>query len=59
MPGKWLLKRVANFLSRTKIPDLNSGLRALRRDVIEAVYDALAMSRDRAEEDPDGRDIWW
>lgn len=34
MPGKWVLGWLANFLSRTKIPDLNSGLRVFRKDVI-------------------------
>jgi glycosyltransferase involved in cell wall biosynthesis len=32
-PGKWLLSQVANYLAETNIPDLNSGLRAVRRDV--------------------------
>jgi glycosyltransferase involved in cell wall biosynthesis len=32
-PGKKLLAWVANYLAETKIPDLNSGLRAVRRDV--------------------------
>ncbi len=34
MPGKWVLGWLANFLSRTKIPDLNSGLRVFRKDII-------------------------
>lgn len=34
MPGKWLLWKVANYLTRRKIPDLNSGLRLFRRDVV-------------------------
>ncbi|MBI5713706.1 MAG: glycosyltransferase family 2 protein [Chloroflexi bacterium] len=33
MPGKWLLWALANYLSRQPIPDLNSGLRIIRRDV--------------------------
>jgi len=33
-PGKFILKHFANFLAGEKIPDLNSGLRILRRDVI-------------------------
>ncbi len=32
-PGKWLLRIVANYLTQTKIPDLNSGFRAIRKDV--------------------------
>lgn len=34
MPGKWLLGWLANYLSRTKIPDLNSGLRVFRKEII-------------------------
>lgn len=34
-PGKWILGRVANYLAQTKIPDLNSGLRAFKREVAE------------------------
>ncbi|GJM11396.1 MAG: glycosyl transferase [Lysobacteraceae bacterium] len=33
MPGKWLLTRMAEYLLRKKIPDLNSGMRLIRRDV--------------------------
>ncbi|HLH42016.1 MAG TPA: glycosyltransferase family 2 protein [Bryobacteraceae bacterium] len=32
-PAKWALNQLANYLTRTKIPDLNSGLRAFRRNV--------------------------
>jgi len=32
-PAKWALNQLANYMTRTKIPDLNSGLRAFRRDV--------------------------
>jgi glycosyltransferase involved in cell wall biosynthesis len=34
MPGKWLLVAMAQFLTQKKIPDLNSGLRIVRRDVL-------------------------
>lgn len=33
-PAKWVLNRLANYLTGSKIPDLNSGLRAMRRDVV-------------------------
>jgi glycosyltransferase involved in cell wall biosynthesis len=33
-PGKWILKHTANFLSNSKIPDINCGLRIFRRDII-------------------------
>lgn len=31
--AKWFIRRLAQYLSSTKIPDLNSGFRAFRRDV--------------------------
>ena len=33
MPAKWIIRKLASYLSGTKIPDLNSGFRAFRRDV--------------------------
>ena len=33
VPAKWLIRGIASYLSGTKIPDLNSGLRAFRRSV--------------------------
>jgi len=33
VPAKWTIRKVAEGLSATKIPDLNSGLRAFRREV--------------------------
>jgi glycosyltransferase involved in cell wall biosynthesis len=33
MPGKWFLRRMAQFLVARQIPDLNSGLRLVRRDI--------------------------
>lgn len=33
VPAKWFIRKLASFLTDTKIPDLNSGLRAFRRDV--------------------------
>ncbi len=33
VPAKWLIRKIAERLTNTKIPDLNSGLRAFRRDV--------------------------
>jgi len=34
VPGKWILRRFTDFLAGMKIPDLNSGLRIVRRDVL-------------------------
>jgi glycosyltransferase involved in cell wall biosynthesis len=33
-PAKWFLGRLASFLAGQRIPDLNSGLRAMRRDLV-------------------------
>ena len=33
VPAKWVIRRFAEFLSGTRIPDLNSGLRAFRREL--------------------------
>jgi len=33
-PAKWLLGQLANYLTGTKIPDLNSGLRIIKKDVL-------------------------
>ncbi len=33
VPAKWTIRHIAQILTGTKIPDLNSGLRAFRRDV--------------------------
>lgn len=32
-PAKWFIAKLAEYLSETKIPDLNSGLRVFRRDI--------------------------
>ncbi|MEM9174825.1 MAG: glycosyltransferase family 2 protein [Myxococcota bacterium] len=34
-PPKWVLRKFASYLARRDIPDLNSGLRLMRKDVIE------------------------
>lgn len=34
-PAKWLIRKLASYLSKTDIPDLNSGFRAFRRDVAD------------------------
>lgn len=33
VPAKWMIRKIAEGLTRTRIPDLNSGLRVFRRDV--------------------------
>jgi len=33
VPAKWFIRKLASYLTMTRIPDLNSGFRAFRRDV--------------------------
>lgn len=33
-PAKWVLNKLANYLTGIRIPDLNSGLRAMKKDVV-------------------------
>ena len=40
-PAKWLLNRLANYLSNARIPDLNSGLRTFRRAVVMQYFPIL------------------
>ncbi len=35
-PAKWALNLLANYLTRQKIPDLNSGLRIMKKEVVES-----------------------
>ncbi|HOP31209.1 MAG TPA: glycosyltransferase family 2 protein [Spirochaetota bacterium] len=34
-PPKWVINQLANFMTGTKIPDLNSGLRIMKKEVVE------------------------
>lgn len=34
-PGLWLLKKIANYLVNYKIPDLNCGMRLIKKDVLK------------------------
>lgn len=34
-PAKWMIRKLASYLARTHIPDLNSGFRAFRREVAD------------------------
>ncbi len=40
-PAKWALNRLANYLSGQEIPDLNSGMRAFKRDVVMRFFRLL------------------
>jgi polyisoprenyl-phosphate glycosyltransferase len=35
VPAKWFIRKLAEYLTATRIPDLNSGLRAFRREVAD------------------------
>ncbi len=41
-PAKWVLGQLANLIAGRKIPDLNSGLRAFRRDCLRQYYPILS-----------------
>ncbi len=40
-PAKWALRKIANYLTGTKIPDLNSGLRVFKRSVVLRFFNIL------------------
>ena len=40
-PAKWFLTQLADYLTNSKIPDLNSGLRVFKRGLIERFIDLL------------------
>lgn len=40
-PPKWVLRKLASFLSQRDIPDLNSGFRLMRRDQVRRFYNIL------------------
>jgi glycosyltransferase involved in cell wall biosynthesis len=40
-PAKWLLTALANYLTSTKIPDLNSGMRVMRKSAVERFLNIL------------------
>jgi polyisoprenyl-phosphate glycosyltransferase len=42
-PAKFILNSLANYLAQKKIPDLNSGLRVFRRDVLTRFIPLLPM----------------
>lgn len=40
-PAKWMLNKLANYLTGIKIPDLNSGLRAMKKDIVLSYFHLL------------------
>jgi glycosyltransferase involved in cell wall biosynthesis len=40
-PAKWVLNKLANYVSASKIPDLNSGLRVFRKEVAAQYFPIL------------------
>ena len=41
-PAKWMLGLLAEYIVGRRIPDLNSGLRAFRRDCVEQYFSILS-----------------
>jgi len=39
--GKWVLKNISNYLTETKIPDLNSGFRVFKKNVALKFFNIL------------------
>lgn len=40
-PAKWIINKLANYLTDTQIPDLNSGLRVMKKGVLEKFTNIL------------------
>ncbi len=40
-PAKWMLKQLAQYLAGTTIPDLNSGMRIMKKDAVERFRNIL------------------
>jgi glycosyltransferase involved in cell wall biosynthesis len=40
-PAKWFIRRLASYLTDTEIPDLNSGMRAFRKELAEKYLNIL------------------
>jgi glycosyltransferase involved in cell wall biosynthesis len=40
-PAKWVINKLANYLSGERIPDINSGLRIMKREVVEKFINLL------------------
>jgi glycosyltransferase involved in cell wall biosynthesis len=40
-PPKWVLRKLASYLSQQNIPDLNSGFRLMRKDLVEKFLNIL------------------
>ncbi len=43
-PTKWLIRQLASFITATKIPDLNSGFRAFKKDIALKFFNILPDS---------------
>jgi glycosyltransferase involved in cell wall biosynthesis len=41
LPAKWFLTLLANYMTGMKIPDLNSGMRVMRRSFVREYFDIL------------------
>ncbi len=43
-PAKWFIRQLASYMTRTRIPDLNSGMRGFRRELMAQFYYILPNS---------------
>jgi len=41
-PAKWILRRLAQYITAQKIPDLNSGMRAFRRSLVMRYFSVVS-----------------
>ncbi len=39
--AKWILNKIANYLANVKIPDINSGFRIMKKEVVESFFKIL------------------
>ena len=40
-PAKWILGKLANYLTQVKIPDINSGLRVMKKEIVMKFFHLL------------------
>ncbi len=40
-PARWILKKIAELITKAKIPDLNSGLRIFKKEIVEKFWTIL------------------
>ena len=51
-PAKWFINKLANYLSGTKIPDINSGLRAIKTNLVNKYINSNSASNTPKRKSP-------